>query len=544
MLTEISRSITCSRLGLQRPPFRASSLLLELRAQGQFLGSGTSVSRSLSTKREQQDTFEAHLQARKEYVKALDTQFVPDMPNEKVRALSCRIAGLLDPAVRKGPASPCPNIATLRLDQALEDGQWLLVRPTGAKRDWVEVALQTLLPEGSVIQSSLCIPRSVLEGADAVWLCPYFDPETVTLRFQKASGDDSTVMFSLEQLLMSECGRSLAELAYGEGLIPSTTYTSALSEIQQVQTVNVAAPKVQERSKTKGSPAEHPESEPRRRHRRHRPNTCEAIRTLQRSEVVAQQQVLCFDKQLARTTRQVNVGKWKLGTAEFKFPKRLLPKDGSAFYCCPYFDPKLGELRYCTPDDEDIPGISVSMMEMARSKVLRPLLSLAKAEGMIFRIPGDGYIKTLRLDEALASGYVVELQLPTETVGYITLSVYLGPHSGIALLRCTAMPDPHRNRVQLVPYVHASGNLRLWDKERSQDWEFEPGKVFERSPDFVKEASPTLFKMGESEGLWKSGSSGWKWGKMLNYLVVLRDIWELVQGYIFHNGDNDNSKEK
>ncbi|KAG8902901.1 hypothetical protein FRC01_009433, partial [Tulasnella sp. 417] len=500
--------------------------------------------------------------ARKVYANALDTQFVPDMPHEKVRALPCRIAGPLDPAARKGPASPCPNIATLRLDQALEDGQWFFVSPTGAKRNWVEVTLQTLLPERSVIPFSLYIPRSVLEGADAVWLCPYFDPETVTLRFQKASGDDSTVMFSLEQLLMSEYGRSLAELAYAEGLIPSTTYASALSEFQKAQTVDGAAPKVQEGSKgSEGTPG-YMESE---LSRRPRPNTCEAIRTLQRSEVLAQKQALRFDKTLTRTTRQIIAGEKKLGEFIFEFPELLLPKDGSALYCCPYFDPKLGELRYCTLDGEDIRGISVSMMQMARSRDLRSALLLAEAEGMISKIPGvsvsgkvtqaypisltllnffgDGYITTLKLDNALASGYAIELQLPTETVAEITLSLHLGPHLETILLRCAAMPDPYRKRVQLVPYVHGSGNLRLWDKERSQDWEFEPGKVFERSPSFIKEASLPLFNLGETEKLWKLGSSE-PWGTLLAFWEILAHMWELVLEYISHSGESFFSKKK
>ncbi|KAG8902787.1 hypothetical protein FRC01_009475 [Tulasnella sp. 417] len=459
------------------------------------------------------------------------------MPYEKVRALSCRIAGQFDRAVSKGPASPCPNIATLRLDQALKDGQWFLVRSTGAKRDWVEVTLQTLLPERSVIPSSLYISRSVLGGAEAVWLCPYFDPETLTLRFQKASGDDSTLMFSLEQLLMSEYGRSLVELAYAEGLLPATTYASAFSDVQKAQTVDRAAPKVQEGSKgSEGTPG-YLESEPSRR-----PNTCEAIRTLQRSEVLARQQALCFDKTLTRNTREIIIGERKLGKFVFEFPERLLPEDGSALYCCPYFDPKLGELRFCTLYGEDIQGISVSMMQMTRSSYLRSALLLAKAEGMISKIP-DGYITTLQLDKALASGYVIELQLPTETVAEITLSLHLGPHLETILLRCTAMPDPYRKRVQLVPYVHGSGNFRLWDKERNQDWEFEPGKVFERSPSFIKEASLPLFNLGEIEKLWKLGSSE-PWGTILAFWEILAHLWELVLESISHTGENFFSKKK
>ncbi|KAG8902414.1 hypothetical protein FRC01_009578 [Tulasnella sp. 417] len=180
------------------------------------------------------------------------------------------------------------------------------------------------------------------------------------------------------------------------------------------------------------------------------------------------------------------------------------------------------------------------MMHMARSSDLWPVLLLAKGEGMIFKIP-DGYISTLQLDKALASGYVIDLQLPTETMEYITLSLHLGPDLEIILLRGTAMPDPYRNRVQLVPYVHGSGNLRLWDKERSQDWEFEPGKVFERSPGFVKDASLSLFNLGKTEKLWKLGSSR-RWGKMLDFLEMAANIWELVLEYISQSGENFRSK--
>ncbi|KIO15721.1 hypothetical protein M407DRAFT_13171 [Tulasnella calospora MUT 4182] len=249
MLNEISRLFTGYKVGLGRPPSRVPALLLELQVHSHFLRTTNSFKRQLSTKPVQNHTFEAHLEARKEYVKALDARFVPDMPAREVRALSSRITRLLHPVVRKAPTSPCPNLATLKLDQALKDGQWLLIRPARTKRDRLKVTLRTLLPRGSVISSPLYIPRSISEGAHAIWFCPYFDPETLTLRFRKASGDDSTVMLPLKRLLMSECGRSLAELAYAEGLIPSAVYTSALSEVQETQAVDEAIPQAQELAK-------------------------------------------------------------------------------------------------------------------------------------------------------------------------------------------------------------------------------------------------------------------------------------------------------
>ncbi|KAG9047176.1 hypothetical protein FS837_002868 [Tulasnella sp. UAMH 9824] len=281
MLNDISRSFTRSKAVLWRSLFQVPSFLLDLRGHHPFLGTANSFTRSLSTKPEQDRGFEAHLEARKEYVDALDARFVPDMPTQEVRALSRRIAGLLNPAVRKAPASPCPNLATLKLDQALSDCQWFLIRLAAAKPNRVQVNLRILIPQGSISASPLYFPRSVTEGADTIWLCPYFDPETLTLRFRKASGDDSAVIFPLKRLVMSECGRSLAQLAYAEGLIPPAVYTSALSEGQQTQMVDEASPKVEEGSKVSEGTSEHLESEPSFRHRRHRPNSmCIAFKRL------------------------------------------------------------------------------------------------------------------------------------------------------------------------------------------------------------------------------------------------------------------------
>ncbi|KAG8925223.1 hypothetical protein FRC00_004184 [Tulasnella sp. 408] len=343
---------------------------------------------------------------------------------------------------------------------------------------------------------------------------------------------------------MSECGRSLAKLAYSEGLIPSATYTSTLSEAQQSQLIDEAGPQVQEGTKISEGILEHDEIEPSFRNRQHKLDTCETIKTLRRSDVLARQQVLCFDKVLTRTKSQIIVDEERAGQVRFTFPRQLLPKDGSAFYCCPYFDQELEELRYCTLDGEDITGISLSIMQMARSQDLRSVLLLAKAEGMISKLPGlstgratqicpvlltlhrpfgDGYAKSLRLDKALASGYVTELQLPTETAADVTLSLYLGPLVRTASFKSKAMPDSGRTLVQLVPYVHASGNLRLWDKEKSQDWEFEPGKVFERSPRIVKAVSPLLFDLGVREGFWATGRSESQGKK--------RDLFEMLENF-------------
>lgn len=186
--------------------------------------------------------------------------------------------------------SACPNLATLKLDQALTDGQWFRTGLVAAKRDRVGVTLRIILPRRSLTTSPLYIPRSISEGADYIWLCPYFDPETLTLRFRKASGDDSTVTVPLIQLFMSECGRSLAELAYSEGLIPSATNSKlfsliprirkynlsaslALSEVPQTQIVDEAGPQFQEGSKVSEGISQHHESEPGFRHWRHRPNS-------------------------------------------------------------------------------------------------------------------------------------------------------------------------------------------------------------------------------------------------------------------------------
>lgn len=259
---------------------------------------------------------------------------------------------------------------------------------------------------------------------------------------------------------------------------------------------------------------------------------------------------------------QVIVEEKQAGQVRFSFPRRLLPKDGSVFYCCPYFDQELEELRYCTLDGEDIPGVSESIMTMARSEDLLPVLLLAKAERMIYKIPGvsvsrtsqarlilltlhhcfgDGYAKTLRLDKALASGYVIELQLPTETVADVILSLYLGPQLRAVPFKSKAMPDPDRTQVQLVPYIHASGNLRLWDKKRSQDWEFGPGEVFERSPHAVKVISPLLFDLGVREGLWGVGASGRR-GKKRDQLERLANLLDLARE-LFDSGYSSNSKK-
>lgn len=107
MLNGLSRSFAHYNVGWwhSQAPSQVHSLLLALRGHPRLLGTANSFKRSLSAKAKQGHTFEAHLNARKEYVNALGARFVPDMPAREVHALSRRIAGLLHPVVRKVPNS-------------------------------------------------------------------------------------------------------------------------------------------------------------------------------------------------------------------------------------------------------------------------------------------------------------------------------------------------------------------------------------------------------------------------------------------------------
>ncbi|KIO21769.1 hypothetical protein M407DRAFT_28632 [Tulasnella calospora MUT 4182] len=165
--------------------------------------------------------------------------------------------------------------------------------------------------------------------------------------------------------------------------------------------------------------------------------------------------------------------------------------DGSRPYDYPYVDPEAQELRYCTLEGVDIPEASPSVLDMAGDENPRPMLVWAQADSLLDgmsgestfrkgppRFPmlltihhpsGDDDLKTLPLDKTLASGHLIQPRLPKENVKapIYPLSIF-GPLLETVRFRSITMLDPGRTRVQLVPYIHEGGNLRLWDKEGSQ----------------------------------------------------------------------------
>ncbi|KAG9018242.1 hypothetical protein FRB90_011811, partial [Tulasnella sp. 427] len=190
-----------------------------------------------------------------------------------------------------------------------------------------------------------------------------------------------------------------------------------------------------------------------------------------------------------------------LGEVIFTFPKRLLPEDGSDLYCSAYFDPLSRELRFCTHKGEDIPGASISLMQLARSRNMLPMLKLAQRENLLGTVP-DGYLSSLKIRKALNSGYYTELELPTEGSKTADVTIVLHMRSEFIRLKTPVKPDPSRATARLVPYVNHEGALRLWDKERFRDWEPLPGTVFEMSPLLVEQKSEALFALGCREQIW------------------------------------------
>lgn len=107
------------------------------------------------------------------------------------------------------------TFTTLVLDKALAADQFFHFRPTETPGQvWREVARQLVFNGRRLGRANIKLPP----GED-VWLCPYFEPNTQTLRFRRRDGRDAEAYFDLYDLSKMKCARSLLEMALAEGLL-------------------------------------------------------------------------------------------------------------------------------------------------------------------------------------------------------------------------------------------------------------------------------------------------------------------------------------
>lgn len=118
------------------------------------------------------------------------------------------------------------KITTLRLEKALEAGQFFFFHKAASRKDrmtsrWVVVG-------GSKTRLDIYLPP----GPDE-WLCPYFDPVERALRFRRQDGEDIEARSDLYDLAHSRRYRHLLHLAHSEGLLDKIPGACASSRLPQ-----------------------------------------------------------------------------------------------------------------------------------------------------------------------------------------------------------------------------------------------------------------------------------------------------------------------
>lgn len=98
------------------------------------------------------------------------------------------------------------------METALEANQFLHFRTTPGRV--CPTVQRRVLGHGKVFGTAVI---SVPPGEDE-WLCPYFDPVTLTLRFRRRDGQDASLGIELYHLAQHKGYRPLLLMAQAEGL--------------------------------------------------------------------------------------------------------------------------------------------------------------------------------------------------------------------------------------------------------------------------------------------------------------------------------------
>lgn len=105
-------------------------------------------------------------------------------------------------------------ITTLRLDEAMKMDQFLYFHDAHGRKMSRQVQRSVKLNGKSLGYATISLPH----GED-VWLCPYFEPHSRTLKFRQEDGRDAGLFLNLSSMAQSKSLRYLLHVARAEGLL-------------------------------------------------------------------------------------------------------------------------------------------------------------------------------------------------------------------------------------------------------------------------------------------------------------------------------------
>lgn len=103
----------------------------------------------------------------------------------------------------------------MSLKKALKTDQFFNFRAPSQKGRLRRSVGRTLLLDGKRLGRT----RFVLPPGPDIWICPYFDSVTRTLRFRRRDGMDETFHLDLSDLAQSKDYRPILAMAHAEGLL-------------------------------------------------------------------------------------------------------------------------------------------------------------------------------------------------------------------------------------------------------------------------------------------------------------------------------------
>lgn len=107
------------------------------------------------------------------------------------------------------------DLMTLCLEKALKADQFFYFTSTNEVSRPNRIWRREILLNGKKLgEASICLPR----GA-SVWLCPYFDASTRTLRFRRRDGKDADECLDVYHMAQRKQYRPLLNMAQAEGLL-------------------------------------------------------------------------------------------------------------------------------------------------------------------------------------------------------------------------------------------------------------------------------------------------------------------------------------
>lgn len=230
------------------------------------------------------------------------------------------------------------------------------------------------------------------------------------------------------------------------------------------------------------------------------PGACAYISTLQLSKIIEAEQHVNIRSRNFRPfiSREVLVDGRDVGRAELYFPPSSVPP-GDLLRV--YYDRDKGLLRFQTKEGEPLSeATDIDLIAKADQLGIRPLLLLAKAEGLIDKVP-TGRLTALDFETNINSGFYIRANLQKNGVYQPAITLPGVSRSFRFRLGLFDSPKPY---IRFFPYIHKDGRLHLWDVERRADLDLRWGvQVNSWGPREVQNRIPRLFNFAQSLGYWK-----------------------------------------